>query len=96
LSIHLIHHKCSPRVILLIRTCHQNFTWMPTCHLTRPVLSGIWTFEFVVQALPSFHPDARYTDSIDSWDALEAIFLKQWGEKDHPHYLTEFGALKEK
>jgi hypothetical protein len=30
-------------------------------------------------------------NSIDSWDALESIFLRQWGDKnDHLYYLTEF------
>jgi hypothetical protein len=35
--------------------------------------------------------------SIISYDALEDIFLKQWGErKDHLYYLTKFGSLKKK
>jgi hypothetical protein len=35
--------------------------------------------------------------SIISYDALEDLFLKQWGErKDHLYYLTEFGSLKKK
>jgi hypothetical protein len=36
-------------------------------------------------------------NSLDSWDALEIAFLRQWGEKkDHLYYLTEFGSLKKK
>jgi hypothetical protein len=36
-------------------------------------------------------------NSIDSWDALEFAFLRQWGEKkDHLYFLTEFGSLKKK
>jgi hypothetical protein len=36
-------------------------------------------------------------NSIDSWDALESTFLRQWGEKkDHLYFLTEFGNLKKK
>jgi hypothetical protein len=36
-------------------------------------------------------------NSLDSYDALETTFLRQWGEKkDHLYYLTEFGALKRK
>jgi hypothetical protein len=36
-------------------------------------------------------------NSIDSWDALESSFLRQWGEKkDHLYFLTEFGNLKKK
>jgi hypothetical protein len=32
---------------------------------------------------------------LDSYDALETTFPRQWGEKkDHLYYLTEFGALK--
>jgi hypothetical protein len=43
----------------------------------------------MVQGLPP--------NSIDSWDALESIFLRQWGEKnDHLYYLIEFGSLKKK
>jgi ribonuclease HI len=35
--------------------------------------------------------------SILSYDALEDLFLKQWGErKDHLYYLTEFGSLRKK
>jgi hypothetical protein len=35
--------------------------------------------------------------SIISYDALEDLFLKQWGKrKDHLYYLTEFGSLKKK
>jgi hypothetical protein len=35
--------------------------------------------------------------SIISYNALEDLFLKQWGErKDHLYYLTEFGSLKKK
>jgi hypothetical protein len=35
--------------------------------------------------------------SITSYDALEASFLRQWGEKkDHLYYLIEFGALMKK
>jgi hypothetical protein len=37
------------------------------------------------------------TTSIDSWQALESTFMKQWGEKrDNLYYLTEFGSLKKK
>jgi hypothetical protein len=37
------------------------------------------------------------TASIDSWQALESAFMKQWGEKrDNMYYLTEFGSLKKK
>jgi hypothetical protein len=36
-------------------------------------------------------------NSINSWDALESSFLRQWGEKkDHLYFLTEFGNLKKK
>jgi hypothetical protein len=36
-------------------------------------------------------------NSIDSYEALEDAFLRQWGEKkDHLYYLTEFGALRKK
>jgi hypothetical protein len=35
--------------------------------------------------------------SIQTYNALEDAFLKQWGErKDHLYYLTEFGSLKKK
>jgi hypothetical protein len=36
-------------------------------------------------------------NSIDSWDALESTFLRQWGEKkDHLYFLTELHNLKKK
>jgi hypothetical protein len=35
--------------------------------------------------------------SLRSYDELENIFFRQWGErKDHLYYLTEFGALRKK
>jgi hypothetical protein len=35
--------------------------------------------------------------SIDSWQALESAFMKQWGGKrDSLYYLTEFGSLKKR
>jgi hypothetical protein len=35
--------------------------------------------------------------SINSWEVLETVFMRQWGEKmDHLYYLTEFGSLKKK
>jgi hypothetical protein len=35
--------------------------------------------------------------SILFYDALEDLFLRQWGErKDHLYYLTKFGSLKKK
>jgi len=37
------------------------------------------------------------TCSIRTYDELENVFLRQWGErKDHLYYLTEFGALRKK
>jgi hypothetical protein len=36
-------------------------------------------------------------NSINSWDALEIDFLRQWGEKkDQLYFLSEFGNLKNK
>jgi hypothetical protein len=35
--------------------------------------------------------------TLDSWEALEASFLEQWGDKnDYQYYLTEFASLKKK
>jgi hypothetical protein len=35
--------------------------------------------------------------SIRTYDELENVFLRQWGErKDHLYYLTEFRALRKK
>jgi hypothetical protein len=53
----------------------------------------VQTFEGQVRTwFPSLPPG-----SIISNDALEDLFLKQWGErKDHLYYLTKFGSLKKK
>jgi len=37
------------------------------------------------------------TASIDSWSALEVVFMRKWGEKrDNLYYLIEFGSLKKR
>ena len=36
-------------------------------------------------------------NSIDGIDALEEVFMRQWGDtKDYLYYITEFGSLKRK